>query len=266
MAYRFFLLLVLASWACAQSSDKKYREVTLQALQGVWALDEQKPSEGEIMEAMWRKHVAPETQVKELEARIANGDMPKRTVTLTFRGNIMTVAGMSSAHSGSQASSSRFNLAEDRMEFDAPNQPGAKLKLGRTTLLYVADAVPKMGLPAVRYLYRRVEKGRDAASLGDREAFVTGRIKQLAQLAFPEHQNVTWQVMDMRHRGPISDIVVVPQPNTPGFPQMLFLLSFESGWPEQIDAIYGYQGNKFVLISSGAGIQDGQYPAILSPE
>lgn len=265
MGYRTFLLLLLTA-VCSATDEPKLRTISLDSLQGVWQLQEQKPSQVDVMLAIQEAQGATEEQLAEARRVLTEKPLPSRTVTMEFRGNIMTVSGMAATHSGSQASSSRFVLQDDRVFFDAPSQPGARIRLGRTTLLYVADAIPAMGMPEVRYLYKRIKEGQNSASLQDREAFLAGSLSALAFKAFPGHPGIVWQVEDMRHRGPLTDILVAPQPDRVGYTRLRFMVSFGEAWPTEIDAIYGFQNGKFMLIATGASVKEGVYPVVMSAQ
>jgi hypothetical protein len=247
-------------------AQEKEQQVTVANLQGNWELVEQKPDEGALTLTMMRARGAPQDAIKEMEARIASGELATRQVTMSIAGDTMTVQGRLDDKDG-PPTTSRFTLNAHRIRFQA-KLPGGLMRIGRNTLLFAADAFPELGLPAVRYLYRRQTSAspvvpRGVLSPEERPAYIESRIAQFAIAEFAEHRG-QWLIESFRHDGPNSYVVTNPHPPDVGFERILFVLSFAGSLPTGVAATYGWQEQRFVLISTGAGVPPNTFPAILN--
>jgi hypothetical protein len=215
---------------------------------------------------MMRARGAPADAIKEMEGRITSGELATRQVSMIIAGDTMTVQGRLDDKDG-PPTTSPFSVNGSRISFRA-QLPGGLMRLGRSTLLFAADAFPQLGLPAVRYLYRRQENAQVAVQRGvlspeERPAFLEARIAQFAIAEFANHRG-QWLIESLRHKDANSYVVVTPDPPDVGFERILFVLSFASSLPTHAAATYGWQEQRFVLISNGPGVAPGAYPAILN--
>jgi hypothetical protein len=252
--------------AFASIAQERQQPVTITNLQGNWELVEQKPDEGALTLTMMRARNAPADAIKEMESRIASGALAKRRVTLIVAGDTMTVQGRLDDKDG-PPTTSRFSVNGNRVSFQA-QLPGGLMRIGRNTLLFAADPFPQLGLPAVRYLYRRADAAQVASARGvlspeERPAFFEQRIAAFAAAEFANHRG-QWLIESFRHAGADSYVVTTPDPPSVGFERVLFVLSFAGALPTHAAATYGWQEQRFVLISTGPGVSPNAYPAILS--
>ena len=256
----FSFFLALASFA-----QEKELKVSIPNLQGSWELVEQKPNEGELTMMMMRARKAPADAIAEMESRIASGELTTRKITMTISGDTMTVQGRLEQADG-PPTTSRFSLNGNRITFEA-RIPGGLMRLGRTTLLFAADPFPELGLPAVRYLYRR-QTGATAQPRGvlgpnERAPLLEAQIAEFAAREFPDHRG-QWLIESLSHKGPDSYVVTTPNPPDIGFPRVLFVISFAKALPTSAAATYAWQDQRFVLISTAPGIAANVYPATLA--
>lgn len=250
----------------ANVAQEREYALTLANLQGNWELVEQKPNEGELTLAMMRARGAPTDAIEEMQAHIAKGELATRKITMLIAGDTMTVQGRLDEKDG-PPTTSRFSLNSNRITFQA-KLPGGLMRLGRSTLLFAADPFPQLGLPAVRYLYRRQANASPAAPRGvldaeERVPFLEAHIAQFAAMEFPEHRG-QWLIEAFRNVEAETYVIATPDPPSVGFERLLFVVSFAKTLPTRAVASYGWQDQRFVLLTTTPGVSPSAYPATMT--
>lgn len=132
-------------------------QVTQETIAGTWKLHQQKPTAAERYIEEQQALGKSSEYIAELTKRIdvLEGQLTRDPQIIEIEGNRMTVRKVEGSFRLPIKESKRFFLQGNAMVFENGG-PKRLVKIGKTTMLHVIDAVPEKNLPQIRYLYKRV--------------------------------------------------------------------------------------------------------------